>query len=115
MARNQNQTEVKGVPTTVEVKFVVGEKKEIDPRLQQLRKMRDTIRGNLLYALSQLENYSAAYQQAVEKGEDELTLMKLELKVKEQQLRVDFYKSKLADTEEKLLRYRLEKRAVVNQ
>ncbi|KNZ69402.1 hypothetical protein Tfer_2041 [Thermincola ferriacetica] len=116
MARNQNQTEVKEVPTTVEVKFVVGEKKEVDPKMEELRKRRDTYKANLAYAISQQDKYGTDYAEALKNGADQLTLDRLELKLREVDLRIKFYSEKLSQVEVELTKYKLErKKAVVNQ
>ncbi|CAM3621255.1 hypothetical protein AB1399_00780 [Hydrogenibacillus schlegelii] len=113
MARNQsvqqqnNEREVQ----TVKVEFVVStDKKEVDPKLEELRKRRDTYKGNLAYAIAQQDKYSKDYTEALNRGADQLTLDRLELKLREADLRITFYKERLAKVEEEIIRYKLERK-----
>jgi hypothetical protein len=115
MARNQSvqqQNEKKEVQE-MKVEFVVStEKKEVDPKMEELRKRRDTYKANLAYALVQQQKYAEDYKNAmVKQPVDQMEVDRLELKLREQDLRINFYKEKLAKVEEEIIRYKLERKA----
>ncbi len=113
MARNQQVQAQESVQNKeMKVEFVVStEKKDVDEKLMELRKRRDTYRANLAYALVQQQKYADEYTTAMLKqAVDQLEIDKLELKLKEQDLRINFYKEKLANVEEEIIRYKLEKK-----
>lgn len=115
MARNNNaQVTTEKEVREMKVEFVVStDKKEVDPKLEELRKRRDTYKGNLAYAIAQQEKYAADYTEALNRGADQLELDRLELKLREQDLRINFYKEKLAKVEEEIIRYKLERKKEV--
>ena len=113
MAGN-NQTVQKSKKEETEkmkVEFTVStEGKEQDPRLQELQKRRATYRANLSYAVQMQDKYAVEYTEAMQAGADQLTIDKLELKLAEQKLRIEFYREKIAKVEEEIARYRVERK-----
>jgi len=113
MAGN-NQTVQKSKKEETEkmkVEFTVStEGKEQDPRLQELQKRRATYRANLSYAVQMQDKYAVEYTEAMQAGADQLTIDKLELKLAEQKLRIDFYREKISKVEEEIARYRVERK-----
>jgi len=108
VSTNNNAEEVR----EMKVEFVVStDKKEVDEKLEEMRKRRDTYKGNLAYAIAQQDKYRKDYTEALNRGADQLELDRLELKLREQELRITFYKEKLAAVEEEIIRYKLEKKA----
>lgn len=97
----------------MKVEFVVStDRKEVDPKLEELRKRRDTYRNNLAYAIQMQQKYSDEYTAAMQKQSiDQMEIDRLELKLREQDLRINFYKEKLAKVEEEIIRYKLERKA----
>ena len=95
----------------MKVEFTVSaESKEQDPKLQELQKRRATYRANLSYAVQMQDKYAVEYTEAMQAGADQLTIDKLELKLAEQKLRIEFYREKIAKVEEEIARYRVERK-----
>lgn len=95
----------------MKVEFTVStEGKEQDPKLQELQKRRATYRANLSYAVQMQDKYATEYTDAVQSGTDQLTIDKLELKLAEQKLRIEFYGRKIAEVEEQVARYKVERK-----
>jgi hypothetical protein len=95
----------------MKVEFTVStEGKEQDPKLQELQKRRATYRANLSYAVQMQDKYAVEYTDAMQTGADQLTIDKLELKLAEQKLRIEFYREKIAKVEEEIARYRVERK-----
>jgi len=115
MAGN-NQTVQKSKKEETEkmkIEFTVStEGKEQDPKLQELQKRRATYRTNLSYAVQMQDKYTVEYTEAMQAGADQLTIDKLELKLAEQKLRIEFYRGKIAKVEEEIARYRVERKKV---
>ena len=113
MAGN-NQTVQKSKKEETEkmkVEFTVSaEGKEQDLKLQELQKSRATYRANLSYAVQMQDKYAVEYTEAMQAGADQLTIDKLELKLAEQKLRIEFYREKIAKVEEEIARYRVERK-----
>ena len=113
MAGN-NQTVQKSKKEETEkmkVEFTVSaEGKEQDPKLRDLQKRRATYRANLSYAVQMQDKYAVEYTEAMQAGADQLTIDKLELKLAEQKLRIEFYREKIAKVEEEIARYRVERK-----
>ena len=113
MAGN-NQTVQKSKKEETEkmkVEFTVSaEGKEQDLKLQELQKRRATYRANLSYAVQMQDKYAVEYTEAMQAGADQLTIDKLELKLAEQKLRIEFYREKIAKVEEEIARYRVERK-----
>jgi len=113
MADN-NQTVQKSKKEETEkmkVEFTVStESKEQDPKLQELQKRRATYRANLSYAVQMQDKYAVEYTEAMQAAADQLTIDKLELKLAEQKLRIEFYREKIAKVEEEIARYRVERK-----
>jgi len=84
--------------------------KEQDPKLQELQKRRATYRANLSYAVQMQDKYAVEYTEAMQAGADQLTIDKLELKLAEQKLRIEFYREKISKVEEEIARYRVERK-----
>jgi len=116
MSRNQQVQAQESVQSEevkeMKVEFVVStEKKEVDPKMEELRKRRDTYRNNLTYAIQMQQKYADEYTAAMQKQPvDQLEIDRLELKLREQDLRINFYKEKLAKVEEEIIRYKLERK-----
>ena len=117
MAGN-NQTVQKNKKEETEkmkVEFTVStEGKEQDLKLQELQKRRATYRANLSYAVQMQDKYAVEYTEAMQAGADQLTIDKLELKLAEQKLRIEFYREKIAKVEEEIARYRVERKKEEN-
>ncbi len=95
----------------MKVEFTVStEGKEQDPELQELQKRRATYRANLSYAVQMQDKYATEYTDAIQSGTDQLTIDKLELKLAEQKLRIEFYGKKIAEVEEQIARYKVERK-----
>jgi len=95
----------------MKVEFTVSaEGKEQDPKLQELQKRRATYRANLSYAVQMQDKYAAEYTEALQAEADKLTVDKLELKLAEQKLRIEFYRDKIAKVEEEIARYKMERK-----
>jgi hypothetical protein len=95
----------------MKVEFTVStEGKEQDPKLQELQKRRATYRANLSYAVQMQDKYAVDYTEAMQAGADQLTIDKLELKLAEQKLRIEFYREKIAKVEEEIARYKVERK-----
>ena len=95
----------------MKVEFTVTKDgKEQDPKLQELQKRRATYRANLSYAVQMQDRYAAEYTEALQAETDQLTVDKLELKLAEQKLRIEFYREKIAKVEEEIARYRGERK-----
>lgn len=113
MAGN-NQTVQKSKKEETEkmkVEFTVSaEGKEQDLKLQELQKRRAAYRANLSYAVQMQDKYAVEYTEAMQAGADQLTIDKLELKLAEQKLRIEFYREKIAKVEEEIARYRVERK-----
>jgi len=113
MAGN-NQTVQKSKKEETEkmkVEFTVSaEGKEQDLKLQELQKRRATYRANLSYAVQMQDKYAVEYTEAMQAGADQLTIDKLELKLAEQKLRIEFYREKIAKAEEEIARYKVERK-----
>jgi hypothetical protein len=113
MAGN-NQTVQKSKKEETEkmkVEFTVSaEGKEQDFKLQELQKRRATYRANLSYAVQMQDKYAVEYTEAMQAGADQLTIDKLELKLAEQKLRIEFYREKIAKAEEEIARYKVERK-----
>ena len=113
MAGN-NQTVQKSKKEETEkmkVEFTVStEGKEQDLKLQELQKRRATYRANLSYAVQMQDKYAVEYTEAMQAGADQLTIDKLELKISEQKLRIEFYGKKIAEVEEEIARYKVERK-----
>ena len=84
--------------------------KEQDLKLQELQKRRATYRANLSYAVQMQDKYAAEYTEALQAEADKLTVDKLELKLAEQKLRIEFYRDKIAKVEEEIARYKMERK-----
>lgn len=113
MAGN-NQTVQKSKKEETEkmkVEFTVSaEGKEQDLKLQELQKRRATYRANLSYAVQMQDKYAVEYTEALQAEADKLTVDKLELKLAEQKLRIEFYRDKIAKVEEEIARYKMERK-----
>ena len=113
MAGN-NQTVQKSKKEETEkmkVEFTVSaEGKEQDFKLQEMQKRRATYRANLSYAVQMQDKYAVEYTEAMQAGADQLTIDKLELKLAEQKLRIEFYREKIAKAEEEIARYKVERK-----
>jgi hypothetical protein len=113
MAGN-NQTVQKSKKEETEkmkVEFTVStEGKEQDLKLQELQKRRATYRANLSYAVQMQDKYATEYTEAMQTEADQLTIDKLELKLSEQKLRIEFYGKKIAEVEEEIARYKVERK-----
>jgi len=95
----------------MKVEFTVSaESKEQDPKLQELQKRRATYRANLSYAVQMQDKYAVEYTEALQAEADKLTVDKLELKLAEQKLRIEFYRDKIAKVEEEIARYKMERK-----
>lgn len=96
----------------MKVEFTVTkEGKEQDPKLQELQKRRSAYKGNLTYSIQMQEKYSNEYTTAMQKEPiDQTEIDRLELKLREADLRINFYKEKLIQVEEEIIRYKLEKK-----
>jgi len=95
----------------MKVEFTVStEGKEQDPKLQELQKRRATYRANLSYAVQMQDKYATEYTEAMQAGADQLTIDKLELKLSEQKLRIEFYGKKIAEVEEEIARYKVKRK-----
>ena len=95
----------------MKVEFTVSaEGKEQDPKLQELQKRRATYRANLSYAVQMQDKYAAEYTEALQAEADKLTVDKLELKLAEQKLRIEFYRDKIAKVEGEIARYKMERK-----
>ena len=95
----------------MKVEFTVStEGKEQDPKLQELQKRRATYRANLSYAVQMQDKYATEYTEAVQSENDQLSIDKLELKLAEQKLRIEFYSKKIAEVEEQVARYKVERK-----
>jgi len=95
----------------MKVEFTVTkEGKEQDPKLQELQKRRATYRANLSYAVQMQDKYATEYTEAMQTEADHLTIDKLELKLSEQKLRIEFYGKKIAEVEEEIARYKVERK-----
>lgn len=95
----------------MKVEFTVNkEGKEQDPKLQELQKRRATYRANLSYAVQMQDKYATEYTEAMQAEADQLTIDKLELKLSEQKLRIEFYGKKIAEVEEQIARYKVERK-----
>jgi len=95
----------------MKVEFTVTkEGKEQDPKLQELQKRRATYRANLSYAVQMQDKYATEYTEAMQTEADQLTIDKLELKLSEQKLRIEFYGKKIAEVEEEIARYKVERK-----
>ena len=95
----------------MKVEFTVStEGKEQDPKLQELQKRRATYRANLSYAVQMQDKYATEYTETIQSGVDQLTIDKLELKLAEQKLRIEFYGKKIAEVEEEIARYKVERK-----
>lgn len=95
----------------MKVEFTVSKKsKEQDPKLQELQKRRATYRANLSYAVQMQDKYATEYTKAMQAEADQLTIDKLELKLAEQKLRIEFYAKKIAEVEEEIARYKIERK-----
>jgi hypothetical protein len=95
----------------MKVEFTVTkEGKEQDPKLQELQKRRATYRANLSYAVQMQDKYATEYTEAMQAKADQLTIDKLELKLSEQKLRIEFYGKKIAEVEEEIARYKVERK-----
>lgn len=95
----------------MKVEFTVAkEGKEQDPKLQELQKRRATYRANLSYAVQMQDKYATEYTEAMQAEADQLTIDKLELKLSEQKLRIEFYGKKIAEVEEQIARYKVERK-----
>jgi len=95
----------------MKVEFTVStEGKEQDPKLQELQKRRATYCANLSYAVQMQDKYAAEYTEALQAEADKLTVDKLELKLAEQKLRIEFYRDKIAKVEEEIARYKMERK-----
>jgi hypothetical protein len=96
----------------MKVEFTVTkEGKEQDPKLQELQKRRAAYKGNLTYSIQMQEKYSNEYTVAMQKESiDQTEVDRLELKLREADLRINFYKEKLIKVEEEIIRYKLEKK-----
>jgi len=95
----------------MKVEFTVStEGKEQDLKLQELQKRRATYRANLSYAVQMQDKYAAEYTEALQAEADKLTVDKLELKLAEQKLRIEFYRDKIAKVEEEIARYKMERK-----
>lgn len=95
----------------MKVEFTVStEGKEQDLKLQELQKRRATYRANLSYAVQMQDKYAAEYTEALQAEADKLTVDKLELKLAEQKLRIEFYREKIAKAEEEIARYKVERK-----
>jgi len=95
----------------MKVEFTVSkEGKEQDPKLQELQKRRAAYRANLSYAVQMQDKYAVEYTEAMQAGADQLTVDKLELKLAEQKLRIEFYRDKIAKMEEEIARYKMERK-----
>ena len=118
MAGN-NQTVQKSKKEETEkmkVEFTVTkEGKEQDPKLQELQKRRATYRANLSYAVQMQDKYATEYTEAMQTEADQLTIDKLELKLSEQKLRIEFYGKKIAEVEEEIARYKVERKKEIPQ
>jgi len=113
MAGN-NQTVQKSKKEETEkmkVEFTVSaEGKEQDLKLQELQKRRATYRANLSYAVQMQDKYATEYTEAMQTEADQLTIDKLELKLSEQKLRIEFYGKKISKVEEEIARYKVERK-----
>jgi len=113
MAGN-NQTVQKNKKEETEkmkVEFTVStEGKEQDLKLQELQKRRATYRANLSYAVQMQDKYAVEYTEALQAEADKLTVDKLELKLAEQKLRIEFYRDKIAKVEGEIARYKMERK-----
>ena len=113
MAGN-NQTVQKSKKEETEkmkVEFTVSaEGKEQDLKLQELQKRRATYRANLSYAVQMQDKYAVEYTEALQAEADKLTVDKLELKLAEQKLRIEFYRDKIAKVEGEIARYKMERK-----
>jgi len=95
----------------MKVEFTVTkEGKEQDPKLQELQKRRATYRANLSYAVQMQDKYATEYTEVWQAEADKLTIDKLELKLAEQKLRIEFYRDKISKVEEEIARYRVERK-----
>lgn len=95
----------------MKVEFTVTkEGKEQDPKLQELQKRRATYRANLSYAVQMQDKYATEYTEAMQTEADQLTIDKLELKLSEQKLRIEFYGKKIAEVEEEIARYKVKRK-----
>ncbi len=105
----------------MKVEFTVTkEGKEQDPKLQELQKRRATYRANLSYAVQMQDKYATEYTEAVQTEAvqteaDQLSIDKLELKLAEQKLRIEFYGKKIAEVEEEIARYKVERKKEILQ
>jgi len=100
----------------MKVEFTVTkEGKEQDPKLQELQKRRATYRANLSYAVQMQDKYATEYTEAMQAEADQLTIDKLELKLAEQKLRIEFYGKKIAEVEEEIARYKVERKKEIPQ
>lgn len=97
----------------MKVEFTVTkEGKEQDPKLQEFQKRRATYRANLSYAVQMQDKYATEYTEAIQSEADQLIIDKLELKLAEQKLRIEFYGKKIAEVEEEIARYKVERKKV---
>lgn len=109
--KNQAVQKSKEEKEEMKVEFTVTkEGKEQDPKLQELQKRRATYRANLSYAVQMQDKYAAEYTEALQAEADKLTVDKLELKLAEQKLRIEFYRDKIAKVEEEIARYKMERK-----
>jgi len=100
----------------MKVEFTITkEGKEQDPKLQELQKRRATYRANLSYAVQMQDKYATEYTEAIQSETDQLTIDKLELKLAEQKLRIEFYGKKIAEVEEEIARYKVERKKEIPQ
>lgn len=110
--KNQAVQKSKEEKEEMKVEFTVTkEGKEQDPKLQELQKRRAAYKGNLTYSIQMQEKYSNEYTVAMQKESiDQTEVDRLELKLREADLRINFYKEKLIKVEEEIIRYKLEKK-----
>ena len=109
--KNQAVQKSKEEKEEMKVEFTVTkEGKEQDPKLQELQKRRATYRANLSYAVQMQDKYATEYTEAMQAEADQLTIDKLELKLSEQKLRIEFYGKKIAEVEEEIARYKVERK-----
>lgn len=100
----------------MKVEFTVTtEGNEHDPKLQELQKRRATYRANLSYAVQMQDKYATEYADVIKSETDLLTIDKLELKLAEQKLRIEFYGKKIAEVEEQIARYKVERKKEIPQ
>ena len=100
----------------MKVEFTVStEGNENDPKLQELQKRRATYRANLSYAVQMQDKYATEYADAIKFETDLLSIDKLELKLAEQKLRIEFYGKKIAEVEEQIARHKVERKKEIPQ